>query len=260
MPLLMLLLLTVQAPAPKASPGAAGLTFSAPAAVAQLDTGKLDGEITRLAWSLDGLQIYLQASKADRFGNIQNRHYVLTLGDKAPERVKATPAWATSYWGWKSSPTSPGSADFRISVESQQKTFQGVATPMGGELAKGGTDSGARGPSVADMTAAARTRQNATDIQLRAAGHLIGEWINEPVQPGFTFGWAPAPLGVLSFVDRGKHDSLMVLDGTGHVQAIDATEDALLPAWSNDGAKLAFLQRDGKKKYTLEIVTISREP
>jgi hypothetical protein len=256
----MLLLLAVQAPAPKTSAGVAALTFSAPAAVAQLDTGKLDGEITQLAWSSDGSQIYLRASKADRFGNVQNRHYVLTFGDKAPERLNAAPPWAASYWRWKSSPSSPGSADFHINVESDQKTFKGVATPMGGDLARGGGDSGAMGTSVSDFAAAARTRQNATDVQLRAAGHVIGEWTNEPIQPGLTFGWAPASVGVLSYVDRGKNDKLMVLDAAGHVQAIEATEDALLPAWSNDGAKLAFLRRQGKKKYTLEIITISRVP
>lgn len=253
-----LLLILLVAMAPQATPGSgvAALTFSAPAAAAQLDTGKLDGEFTRLAWSPDGSQIYLQTSKADRFGNVQNRHYVLTLGDKTPERAPAAPPWAASYWRWKSSPSSPGSTDFHISVENQQKTFQGVATPMGGELAKGGTDSGARGPSVADMAGAARTRQNATDVQLRAAGHLIGEWINEPVQPGLTFGWAPAAVGVLSYVDREKNDRLMVLDQAGHAQAIEAAEDALLPAWSNDGTKLAFLRRQGKKKYILEIMNV----
>jgi hypothetical protein len=252
---LLLALLFVVAPQ-QTGAGVAALTFSAPTAVAQLDTGKLDGEITRLAWATDGSQIYLEASKADRFGNVQHRHYVLTLGDKAPRRVEAAPAWVASYWRWKSSPSSPGSADFHITVDSQQKTFQGVATPMGGELARGGTDSGARGPSMTDMAAAARTRQNATAVQLRAAGHLIGEWVNEPVQPGLTFGWAPASVGVLSFVDRDKHDSLMVLDETGHVRAVDGTQDALLPAWSNDGTKLAFLKRDGKKRYVLEVIDV----
>jgi hypothetical protein len=254
MPLLLALLVFV-APQP-AGAGVAALTFSAPTAAAQLDTGKLDGAITRLAWSPDGSQIYLEASKADRFGNVQNRHYVLTLGDKAPERAKAAPPWAASYWLWKSSPTSPGSADFHISVESQQKTFQGVATPTGGDLARGGGDSGGMGTSVSDFAAAARTRQNANDIQLRAAGHLIGEWINEPVQPGLTFGWAPASIGVLSFVDRDHDGRLTVLDAAGHVQTIEATEDALLPAWSSDGTKLAFLKRDGKKRYVLEVIDV----
>jgi hypothetical protein len=253
MHVLLLLLLGLHAPAAPAP-----LTFSAPVPVAHLDTGKLDGELTQLAWSPDGSQLYLRTTKSDRFGNVQNRHYVIALSDKSPKRVNTAPGWAPSYWRWKSSPSSPGSGAFHIKVESRQKTFQGVATPMGGDLAKGGVDTGATGPSVSDMAAAARTRQSANDVLLTAAGHLIGEWVNEPVQPGLTFGWSPASVGVLTFVDHDHGDRLTVLDAAGHTTVIDGAQGALLPAWSNDGTKLAFLQREGKKKYTLEIMTVNR--
>lgn len=251
--LLLLLSISAQPPAPAAAPA---LTFSAPAAIVQLDTGKLDGDITELAWSPDGTQIYLQTAKADRFGNLLNRHYLVTLDGKKPLKIDAEPDWAAQYWRWKSAPGSPGSGDFKITVDSEEKTYQGVATPMGGSLETGGVDTGARGPSMEEMAAAARTRQSAHAIRLRVRSHVIGEWVNEPVRPGLTFGWAPASVGVLSFVDQTKGNSLAILNEAGEVRMVDGTKGALLPAWSDDGGRLAFLRRDGKKKFTLELITV----
>lgn len=254
----MLLLSVLLASMSMQPPAASALTFSAPAAVVQLDTGKLDGDIIELAWAPDGTQIYLQTAKADRFGNLLNRHYLVALDGKKPLKIDAEPDWAARYWRWKSAPGSPGSTDFAITVDSEEKTYQGVATPMGGSLETGGGDTGARGPSMEEMAAAARTRQSAHAIRLRVGSHVIGEWVNEAVRPGLTFGWAPASVGVLSFVDQTKGNSLAILNEAGEVRMVDGTKDVLLPAWSDDGGRLAFLRRDGKKKFTLELITISR--
>ena len=35
------------------------------------------------------------------------------------------------------------------------------------------------------------------------------------------------------------------------------TKDAMLPAWSQDATKLAWLQKDGRKKYQLYVATVS---
>src|SRR5690242_812422 len=152
--LVLLLSIAPQPPAASAS-AASALTFSAPTAIVQLDVGKLGGDVAQLAWSPDATQLYLQTARSDRFGNVQVQHYLVTLDGGKPSKVEAEPDWAARYWRWKSAPGSPGSTDFKIAVDSRQETYQGVATPMGGSLQTGGGDTGARGPSVEEMAAAA---------------------------------------------------------------------------------------------------------
>jgi Tol biopolymer transport system component len=43
----------------------------------------------------------------------------------------------------------------------------------------------------------------------------------------------------------------------GKKQQIDSTKDVILPAWSTDGSKIAFLQRAGKTKFDLYVVTVT---
>src|SRR5215471_2343995 len=44
------------------------VTLAAPQPVAELDTGKLKGDITQLAWSTDGSEFYVQTVDRDRAG------------------------------------------------------------------------------------------------------------------------------------------------------------------------------------------------
>ncbi len=142
MHLLLVLSLFAQ-PAQTASPDAAHLKLTAPAQVTELDTGKLGGDITQVAWSPDGTQLYVRATKSDRFGNEMSRHYLLALDGSKPKRLDVEPDWASAYWSWKSSPSSPGSPAFRIQIDQQAQTLQGSAAPMGGALATGGTEASA---------------------------------------------------------------------------------------------------------------------
>jgi hypothetical protein len=43
------------------------------------------------------------------------------------------------------------------------------------------------------------------------------------------------------------------MDAKGSKQEVAGSKDAILPAWSPDGSRLAWLQKDGKKKYELRI-------
>ena len=47
---------------------AKALQLAAPASVGQIDTGKLKGEPTELAWSPDGTSLFLQTSERDSLG------------------------------------------------------------------------------------------------------------------------------------------------------------------------------------------------
>ena len=49
---------------------------------------------------------------------------------------------------------------------------------------------------------------------------------------------------------------LALMDRQGQKQQIDGTKNVILPAWSNDGSKIAFLQKAGKNKYDLFVVTV----
>jgi hypothetical protein len=50
----------------------------------------------------------------------------------------------------------------------------------------------------------------------------------------------------------------MLLDRNRHKQTVSGAKDALLPAWSIDGARLAWAQKSGRKKYTLRWATVTK--
>jgi hypothetical protein len=49
----------------------------------------------------------------------------------------------------------------------------------------------------------------------------------------------------------------MLLDRNKHKQTVSGVKDALLPAWSTDGTRLAWVQKSGRRKYTLVWATVS---
>jgi Tol biopolymer transport system component len=91
-------------------------------------------------------------------------------------------------------------------------------------------------------------------ITLRLKGETVGEFVNGPLVPGLTFGWSPAALGLIAFTDKGG--KVVVMDQSGAKKEVPSTSDAVLPAWSDDGAKLAFLKKDGRRKYGLQVAKV----
>ncbi|MDE3154564.1 MAG: PD40 domain-containing protein [Acidobacteriota bacterium] len=251
---LLIALATLAQPAAPAVPDAAHLRLSAPTRIVELDTRVLGGDITRLAWSPDGTQIYLRATRTDHMGNQTDRHYLVTLSSSTLSGLDAEPPWASAYWSWKSAPWSPGSSAFRIQVQTQEKTLKSVASPMGGSLAKGGPDTGSS--TADDIAEAARSRQEAVVTRFHIGGVTVGQWTNEPARPGTTFGWSPANLGVIAFADRDHDRRLVILDAAGHKQVVQDTKDVEQPAWSRDGRHLVFLRKTGRKTYSLERIDV----
>jgi Tol biopolymer transport system component len=49
---------------------------------------------------------------------------------------------------------------------------------------------------------------------------------------------------------------LALIDELGRKQQIDGTKNVILPAWSADGSKIAFLQKSGKNKYDLFVADV----
>ena len=133
----------------------------------------------------------------------------------------------------------------QISVDERTETKRAASAPTGGDLARGGADPAA-GSTLSDVAHAADTAQTLHVFALKVRNETIGEWVNAPVSPGTNFSWAPAPLQLLAFARR-EGGPIIVLDAVGSKQELSGTKAALLPAWSSDGKRLAWIERKGKK-------------
>jgi len=78
----------------------------------------------------------------------------------------------------------------------------------------------------------------------------VGPADHRPI-PGLSFSWGPRGTGAIAFVDADGR--LTLLDKEKHTQRVAGAKDATLPAWTSDGAHLAWLQKTAKKKYTLMV-------
>ena len=242
---------------------ASKLKLSAPAAIVEFDARKLKGVLFRLAWSPDAQQIYLQTIERDRAGTITTaHHYLMGLNGEAPKRVEQEPAWSAAYWEWKSTRAAPGLPAFKIDLEESQKRVKSTSTPMGGDLAKGGLEgSGAMAPvgggAAGEAMTAAMQSQIAHYYTLKLKGEVVGEFVNAVAIPGLTFGWGPAGTGLIAF--SNPDGRIVIMDDQGRRQEISSSKSTLLPAWTDDGKRLAYLQRTGKDKVVLEIVDVTRQ-
>jgi hypothetical protein len=81
------------------------------------------------------------------------------------------------------------------------------------------------------------------------------DWINGAPLAGETFGCGPSGSGALAFVDRAGRVSLV--DREQPRQTIAGVKNAALPAWSDDGSWIAFLQKSSRRRYMSTVVAIS---
>jgi len=236
------------------------VALASPQPVAELDTGKLKGDIAQLAWSPDASQFYIQTVDRDRTGAVTGiRHYLVSAADKNVKGIDKEPDWASKYWAWKSAQTGPGQPAFRIDIKQHEETLRSTSSPTGGALAKGGAADPTQGTTFEDAANAAYNTQKVLVSDLKVKNELIGTWINEPVIPGVTFTWSPEALHLLAFAKRDKKDGgpIVVVDAAGQKQELAGPRNALLPAWSDDGKRLAWVERKDKKKFQLMIADIT---
>ena len=248
--MLLLLTLLLQTAAADAS----SLTVGSAQTVAIVDSDRIDGEPWRLCWSPDGRQLYLAAMKP-KGAERELTHHVLDLQSSAIRKVGAEPPWAADYWRWKSGKAAPGNPSFEIGLDTQKVNETATARPMGGALARGAADPGDPGVSVGE--AAGQPSTNVLQIRMLLKGEIIGEWKGEPMVPGLTFGWAPQGHNAMVFADRSGR--LTLIDEQGRKQRIDSTKDVRTPAWSDNGARLAWVERQDRKKFRIQVAELAKK-
>ena len=241
-----------QASAPQPPSSVGQLIIGAPAEVAAIGSKEASGRPVRLAWNADGSQLYIRTSVFDRWANETASHLTVVLATKQVVSLAAEPAWAAQYWSWKSSPASPADVSLRVDLEVRNEVMRTANVPREGNI----------GQNVADPSAgldetvinAARASQQARFETLTLRGHVIDRTVNEHLIPGRTFGWAPAPHAFVAFVSEKQR--IVVMDRAGGTREVRDTRRALLPAWSPDGRRLAFLQKERGESYSLRIVAV----
>jgi hypothetical protein len=237
------------------SPVAVGsVSLSEARTIAELDTGKLKGDPSRMAWSPDQAEIYVQTIEGAFHQPKAVRHYIVNAKDGKIKDVKGEPDWFAAYWSVKSHKSSPDTPSLDIALSTEQRIQKTTSTPMGGDLARGGADIGTGGSAGGELNAAA-TSQSVTVHIMKLHGQTIGEFVNSVIVPGLTFAWAPAGAKAIAYTEP-KGGELVLMDASGKRQAIDDTEDALLPMWSADAKKLAWLKKDGRRKFLLKVAEI----
>src|SRR5262249_55801277 len=83
------------------------LKVTAPVAVAELDLGKLKGDLRQIGWSPDRSELYVQT--ADGNPSSPNlHHYVVAVAGGPVTPVTSVPPWADDYWRYKSDRFAPG--------------------------------------------------------------------------------------------------------------------------------------------------------
>ena len=257
LPLLLIALALSISPAqtPLSTPvDVATLKVGAPATVAELDLGKLKGDLRQIGWSVDGTMLYVQT--ADGGGPAPKlRHYIVAVAGGALTMAERAPDWAETYWAFKSDRFAPGMGSLMIDLEQKQEKMKiGTGSGRPGEMAGAAGGVGSTVPVDIEKTSEGQ-RQNINRLVL--LGETVSEFINERPIPGLMFSWGPAFSGAIAYTDR-ESGHLMFLDRDKHKQTVSGVKDALLPAWSIDGTRLAWVQKSGRKKYTLVWATVSK--
>jgi hypothetical protein len=210
-------------------------------------------------FQLGSRELYLMPYEANRDASVKEAfHYVMPATGGQFSAVRTAPPWAATYWTWKSDRNPPGDPSQQIEVLQEQKRAEtGVATPMGGDLARGGADTGAAGVSSGAAVNAARGMQMNNVYTLKLKGEIIGEWIDHPIVPGLTFGWGPKGSGLIAFAEKGS-GRLVVMDTAGNKQRVDDTKGVVLPAFSEDSSRLAYLENRGRNRFAVVVATLSK--
>lgn len=214
------------------------VTLTAPAVWAEIDAKAIRGRPARLAWADDRATLYLESVEGDRRESLVFHHY-LVHKDAKPVHLDTQPAWVAGYWNWKSAKSFAGDPQLTIEIDTRKEVLDnlnGTSTNKSVYL----TDS----PVGVTGQALMLSKQSGgvqTVNRLLLKGHVIGEFVDEMIVPGYTFSWSPEDMRLIAYRSQAGH--LTIMDDAGQTETVADTRDVLLPAWSDDGAAIAYLQR-----------------
>jgi hypothetical protein len=221
------------------------LKVGAPATVAELDLGKLKGDLRQIGWSPDGAQLYVQTAEGLPPSE-KLHHFTVAAAGGAIASIDQQPDWAREFWIVKSDRSAPGVPAMTIGVEHGTETTKGL--PPEGSVRGTGTD-------VAGLANSNSTNATANVIRLVLLDESVGEFVETRPIPGLTFSWGPESSAAIAFTDRMGR--LTLFDQKRHKRTVPGVKDALLPAWSMDGSRMAWVQKTGRRKFTLMWATVS---
>jgi len=231
-------------------PGAADvstLKIGTPTIVAELDLGRLKGDLRQVGWSSDGRRLYLQTLEGSA-ASPKLHHYWIAIEGGAVTGMDTQPDWASEYWAFKSDRLAPGMESVMIAVEQKIENLK-FGTGSAGAADRSSDPLGAGNINAASNVEKAAESQHVNVVRLKVYDEVIGEFQNTMPIPGLTFSWGPESTGLIAYTDR--EGRLMLLDRSKHKQRVAGARDALLPAWTSDGGRIAWVQKAGRKKYTL---------
>jgi hypothetical protein len=179
-------------------------------------------------------------------------HYVFDAAAGTREDAPVEPEWAAQYWTAKSGQSSPDHPPLTIELKTERVKERSTSLPRGGELARGGTS-----PNITENDEATIiSAQTVSVITLLLGGEVVGQFTNAVLVPGLTYGWGPMGAKIVAFTAQ-KSGRVVVMDDGGQKHEIPNSRDAILPAWSPDGDRIAWLQKDGRRKYRLQVSRVS---
>ena len=232
----------------------ATLKIGAPAPIVELDMGRLKGDLHEVSWSPDLTEFYIQTTE----GSAQSpklHHYAVAVAGGAVKSLDRQPDWAEEYWAHKSDRLVPGMEWIAIDVEQKIENLKfGPGSAGAADRASNGL--GADNINSASNVEKAAESQHVNVVRFRVFDQVVSEFVNEQPVPGVMFGWGPEKSGAIAFTDRDGR--LTLLDQHKHKHAVSGVKDARFPAWTLDGTRLAWVQRNGRKKYTLLYATVDR--
>jgi len=210
----------------------------------ELDEDKLKGRPSQLAWSDDDTALYLQIVQGVTAESLKYRHY-LVRKDSAPSPIDSQPAWAQAYWKWKSAKNFFGDPLLTIEVDTRRELIEEVRDRNTAYL-----NSEKHAPATLAAKGAAGTR--ITNL-LMLKGHVVGEFVDEQIFPGYTFSWSPEPLRLIAF--RSPTGRLTIMNVEGQTDVVGDGKDVWLPAWSESGNQIAYLERTARKKFAIRVMS-----